>query len=252
MPIVESVAVTGGVTTHADRHTATALDDFGNLLGTEEFPATPAGCQELLDWLAGFGPVRLVGINTTDVWGARLAGHLGHAGVAVVVVEGLQDKGGHGEAVPPDAASTARAARSGKGRALPAGCGLMLGAIEVLLDARLSAEHDRSAVVERIRALVASAPSDLGLVFSHCPTATLIAGTAALRPRPGHPVGYATRVVLAELGQLAAHLGEQIGRLDELLVPLAAAHAAGLFGVFAVEDDGELTLLAADDDEAGA
>jgi hypothetical protein len=252
MPIVETAAVTGGVTTHADMCTAAALDDFGNLLGTEEFPASPAGCQALLDWLAGFGPVRLVGIDTTEAWGDRLAGHLCHAGVGVVVVEGAEGQSSHGEAVPPDAAGTARAARLGKGRALPIGCPPMLGAIEVLLDARLSAEHDRSAAVERLRALVAAAPSDLGLGLSHCSTAALIAETAALRPRPGHPVGYATRVVMRELGQQAAYFGEQIGRLDELLVPLVAAHAAGLFGVFAVEDDGELTLLAADDDEAGA
>src|SRR5256885_4659233 len=92
MPIVESAAVTGGVNTQADLHVAAALDDTGELLGVEEFPATPVGCQALLDWLAGFGPVRLVGIGTTDGWGGWLARHLHGAGVAVVVVERMEDQ----------------------------------------------------------------------------------------------------------------------------------------------------------------
>ena len=64
MTIVESVAVTGGVNTHARRHLAAAIDDTDSVLGLEEFPVTPAGCQALLDWLAGFGPVSRVGIDT--------------------------------------------------------------------------------------------------------------------------------------------------------------------------------------------
>ncbi|MGH9071938.1 MAG: IS110 family transposase, partial [Acidimicrobiales bacterium] len=82
MTIVETAAVTGGVNTHAKRHVAATIDDLGAVLGVGEFPTTPAGCQELLDWLAGFGPVRRVGIDTTEDWGYWLARHLRGAGVA--------------------------------------------------------------------------------------------------------------------------------------------------------------------------
>ena len=37
------VVVTGGVDTHKDLHVAAALDQFGRLLGTEEFPTNSAG-----------------------------------------------------------------------------------------------------------------------------------------------------------------------------------------------------------------
>jgi hypothetical protein len=96
--------------------------------------------------------------------------------------------------------------------------------------------------------LVADAPSDVGLRLFHCTDAALIAETTALQPCPGHPVGYATRIALRELGGRAAYVGEQIARLDELLIPLVAAYAAGLFGVFGVDTDGDLILLAAVDD----
>lgn len=56
-PVREVMEVTGGVDTHADTHTAAALDQVGGLLGTATFPATPAGYQDLAGWLAGFGPL---------------------------------------------------------------------------------------------------------------------------------------------------------------------------------------------------
>ena len=49
--------------------------------------------------------------------------------------------------------------------------------------------------------------------------AALVAQTAALRPRPGDVVGYATRVALRELGRRAQFLDGQLGRLDALIVP---------------------------------
>jgi transposase len=246
MSIVETAAVTGGVKSHADTHSVAALDDdLGELLGVEEFPATPAGCQGLLDWLAGFGPVKLVGIEATDAWG-RLAGHLQRAGATVVEVDSAGDEPRHGEAAALDAAAgVARAAQSGKGRQVPTGYDTLVEAIGVLLEARCSAERDRTSAIDLIRALVAAGPSDLGLRLFHRTTPALVAETAALRSCAGHPVGYATRAVLRELGQRAVWLEEQIGRLDELLIPLVAAHAAGLLATFGVDADGVLTLLAA-------
>jgi transposase len=61
--------------THADTHVAAALDPVGGLLGVREFPATVAGYGGLLDWLAGFGTVCLVGVEGTGSYGAGLARH---------------------------------------------------------------------------------------------------------------------------------------------------------------------------------
>ena len=41
---------------------------------------------------------------------------------------------------------------------------------------------------------------------------------AALRPRPGSTVGYATRIALRERGRRAEFLDGQLERLDELII----------------------------------
>ena len=61
--------------------------------------------------------------------------------------------------------------------------------------------------------------------------AALVAGLAALRPRPGDVAGYATRVALRELGRRAQFLDGQLDRLDELIVPLVTARAPGLLAL---------------------
>jgi transposase len=53
--------VTGGVDTHRDFHVAAALDLVSGVLGTSQFPTTPAGDRSLLGWLAGFGQLVAVG-----------------------------------------------------------------------------------------------------------------------------------------------------------------------------------------------
>jgi len=64
----------------------------------------------------------------------------------------------------------------------------------------------------------------------HAP-AQLVAGLAALRPRPGEVPGYATRVAPREPGRRARFLDAQIGQLDELIVPLVTARAPGLLAL---------------------
>jgi transposase len=124
MTIVEDARViTGGVDTHADVHVAAALDSIGGLLGIREFPATRAGYADLLGWLAGSGPVALVGIEGTGSYGAGLARHVAAAGVRVVEVDrsDRQDRRRQGKSDPLDAISAARAAQSGRARGRPRG-----------------------------------------------------------------------------------------------------------------------------------
>ena len=124
MTIVEDACViTGGVDTHADTHVAAALDPLGALLGVREFPATAAGYAGLLDWLAGFGTVALVGVEGTGSYGAGLARHLAAAGIKVVEVDRAdrQDRHRPGKSDPLDAVSAARAAQSGRAAGAPKG-----------------------------------------------------------------------------------------------------------------------------------
>jgi transposase len=87
MTIVDTRTVIGGVDTHLDVHVAAALDGTGGLLGVESFPTTPAGYKALFDWLDGFGPVAIVGVEGTGSYGAGLARFLSKVGVTVVEVD---------------------------------------------------------------------------------------------------------------------------------------------------------------------
>ena len=220
LPIVESRAITGGVDTHADVHVAAALDPVGGLLGVREFPVTPAGYAGLLGWLGGFGTVCLVGIEGTGNYGAGLTRHV----------------------------SAARAAQSGRARGAPKGRDGAVEAVRALMVAKRSAAGERTRTINQARALVLTGPDDLRARFARHTAAALVAGTASLRPRPGDVVGYATRVALRELGRRAEFLDGQLGRLDELIVPLVTVYAPGLLALYGIgPNTAALLLIAAGD-----
>jgi transposase len=208
--IVETRAVTGGVDTHADMHVAAALDPVGGLLGVAEFPATPAGYARLLGWLGGFGTVCLVGIEGTGSYGAGLSRHVTAAGVRVVEVDrsDRQDRRRAGKSDPLDAVSAARAAQSGRARGAPKGRDGIVEAVRALMVAKRSARSERTQTNGQARALVLTGPADLRTRFARHTVAALVAETAALRPRPGDVVGYATRIALRELGRRAEFPGQ--------------------------------------------
>jgi transposase len=245
--IVETCAVTGGVDTHADVHVAAALDPVGGLLGVQEFPATPAGYARLLGWLSGFGSVCLVGIEGTGSYGAGLARHVTTAGVRVVEVDrsDRQDRRRQGKSDPLDAVSAARAAQSGRARGTPKGRDGAVEAIRALMVAKRSARAERTQTINQARSLVLTGPDDLRARFARHTAAALVTGLAALRPRPGDVVGYATRIALRELGRRAEFLDDQLARLDELIIPLVTARAPSLLSRYGVGPDTAALLLVA-------
>ena len=250
MTIVETRAITGGVDTHAGAHVAAALDPIGGLLGVQEFPATAAGYAQLLGWLGGFGTVCLVGIEGTGSYGAGLTRHITAAGVQVVEVDRAdrQDRHRAGKSDPLDAVSAARAAQSGRACGAPKGRDGAVEAIRALMVAKRSARAERTQTINQARALILTGPDDLRARFSQHVPADLIAQLAALRPRPGDVVGYATRVAVRELGRRAEFLDGQLERLDELIVPLVTTRAPGLLALYGVgADTAALLLVAAGD-----
>jgi transposase len=236
LTIVETATVTGGVDTHADAHVAAALNHIGGLLGVESFPTTPAGYARLLSWFQGFGTVALVGVEGTGSYGAGLTRHLVAAGVRVVEVgrPNRQDRYRSGKSDPLDAESAARAALSGKAKGEPRGRDSTVEAIRALMVAKRSARGERTRSVNQARSLVVTGPDDLRARFEHHSTNDLAAQLAALRPRPGDVVGYATRVALRELGRRAEFLADQIDYLDQLLLPLIELHAPSLLEMYGI------------------
>jgi transposase len=251
MTIVSTRAITGGVDTHADTHVAAALDPVGGLLGVEEFPATAAGYAGLLGWLGGFGTVALIGVEGTGSYGAGLTRHITAAGVRVVEVDrsDRQDRRRAGKSDPLDAVSAARAAQSGRAAGAPKGRDGAVEGIRALMVAKRSARIERVQAINQARALIVTGPGELRERFARHTAARLVAGLAALRPRPGGDVpGYATRVALRELGRRAQFLDAQAGRLDELIIPLVTGRAPGLLALHGVgPDTAALLLIAAGD-----
>jgi len=247
MTIVESRAATGGVDTHLDVHVAAALDSIGGLLGVESFATTATGYAELLGWLSSFGPVGRVGIEGTGSYGAGLARHLHAAGVTVVEVNrsDRQARRRHGKSDPLDAVSAARAAQSGRAAGAAKGRDGMVEAIRTLMVVRRSARRDRTATINQMRALVATAPDDLRARFAHHTTISLVREAAAMRPRAGDTVGYATRIALRELRRRAHYLGDQIKLVDARIAPLLAARAPALLALPGVGPDTAAILLIA-------
>ena len=114
--------------------------------------------------------------------------------------------------------------------------------------AKRSARSERVQTINQARSLVVTGPDDLRARFARHTAAALVAQTALLRPRPGDVVGYATRIALRELGRRAEFLDEQLGRLDQLIVPLVTAHAPGLLALYGIgPDTAALLLIAAGD-----
>src|SRR5437762_2667611 len=228
--IVETCAITGGVDTHADVHVAAALDPIGGLLGVQEFPVSPAGYARLLGWLGGFGTVCLVGIEGTGSYGAGLARHIAAAGIRVVEVDrsDRQDRRRRGKPDPLDAVSAARAALSGRASGAPRGRDGAVEAIRALMVAKRTARAQRTQTINQARALILTGPDGIRTRFTGHGPAELVAGLAALRPRPGSMVRYHTLLSLREPGRRAQFLDGQLERLDVLIIPLVTARAPGL------------------------
>lgn len=221
---VEDREVVGGVDTHKDTHTAAVIDTAGRLLGHETFPATGAGYARLLDWLASFGRLLLVGIEGTGVYGSGLAGHLRGQGVGMVEVDRPDRKARRwqGKSDPVDAEAAARAALAARATGTPKDRDGAVEALRVLRVARRSAVDQRADVQRRIKALIVTAPEPLRERLRGLPDKQLLATCARLRPDTArlHEPSEATKHALRTLAQRHAQLTEEITGLDAHLATL--------------------------------
>ncbi|HUJ05814.1 MAG TPA: transposase [Streptosporangiaceae bacterium] len=254
MSMVKTAAVTGGVDTHADTHVAAALDGIGGLLGVAEFPASPAGYARLLGWLQDFGAVCLAGIEGTGSYGAGLARHVAAAGIRVVEAgrPDRQDRHRQGKSGPLDAVSAARAALSGRASGAPRGRDGQVEAIRALMVAKRTARSQRTQTTSQARSLIITGPDDIRTRFTRQGPAGLVAELAALRPRAGSMVRYHALLALRELGRRAQYPGDQLARLDDLIVPLVTARSPGLLALHGIGPDTAAILLIAAGDHRPA
>jgi transposase len=222
--------VIGGVDSHADTHHVAALDDRGCLLGTKSFVVSARGYRELLAWLASFGVIDRVGVESTGSYAAGLTRHLLAEGVQVLEVNQphAHTRRRRGKTDAIDAELAARHALSLVTVLTPKQTTGIVESIRQLRIARDSAVKSRSIAMLQLSGLVLTAPSDLREQLAIRKT---LRGKAALcrRLRPdterlSEPVN-AAKLALRSLARRIALLDDEIAELDTQLTPLVATAA---------------------------
>ena len=246
------IAVTGGVDTHKDTHTAAELDASGRLLGHREFAATAAGYAALLAWLGTLGQLERVGVEGSGVYGAGLARFLQSAGVELVEVDrpDRKTRRWQGKSDPVDAEAAARAAQAGRASGVPKTRGGKVDALRALRVARRSAVAARADAQRQIKALIVTAPDALRTTLRGLGDRKLIAQCATRRPdraAAGDPT-VATTHALRVLARRHQQLSVEIDELDALIGPLVTAINPTLIGLAGVGTDvaGQLLVTAGD------
>lgn len=265
--VQQVLSVTGGVDTHADVHVAAVIDAVGRELGHKEFPTTPAGYAALRAWLESFGPLELVGVEGTGMYGAGLTRVLQAAGVTVVEVDRPDRKARRfqGKSDPIDAYAAARAALSGRVSGTPKTRTGTVEMIRTLRVARSGAVKAKAVACNQLKALIKTAPDELRERLRGLDGAALLDACAGLRaargPAPEHgphakrrrpgvlvdPTAACKRS-LAVLARRIRALEAEIADLDDDLEPLITATAPTLLAMYGVGLDvaGQLLATAGD------
>jgi transposase len=223
-------SVTGGIDAHTDTHDAAALDERGRLLGARTFPTTPDGNHSLLAWLESFGPIAVIGAESTGSYAAGLVRYLRSRDVAVVEVNQphAHTRRRRGKSDPIDAEMAARQALSGHATVIPKLTAGIVESIRQLRLARDSAVKARTAAFNQLTEMIVTVPDDLR---QHLSTRKTTRGKTTLcsRLRPDlsrlHEPTHAAKFALRSLTRRVAELDREIAALDEQLGPLVAAAA---------------------------
>ena len=251
-PVREVLEVTGGVDTHADTHTAAALDQVGGLLGTATFPATPAGYQDLAGWLAGFGPLGRVGVEGTGSYGAGLSRWLAAAEITVLELNrpDRSDRRRRGKSDPIDAINAARAVLAGTATATPKSRNGIVEAIRVLHLTREGAVKARTAARNQFTNLLVTAPETVKARLAGLTTHQQLDAAAAFRPGDISDPNEATKTALRTLARRVTTLTVEIDQLYTALADLTAQAAPELRAEYGVGPESAAQLLITAGDNA--
>ncbi len=240
--------VTGGVDTHLDVHVAAVVTAVGGVLGTEQFPTTAVGYQQLLAWMRGFGELARVGVEGTGTYGVSLARHLRAGQVAVVEVmrPNRQVRRRHGKTDVVDAIAAARAVLSGEANATPKTHDGPVEALRTLKVLQRSATKARTQALNQLRALLVTAPDELRARLRDRTQRDLLATCAAFRVGANDDsLAAVTRFGLRELAQRALFLAERLEQVKLRLKRITEQVAPALTALKGVGPDVASTLLLA-------
>ena len=211
-------SVVAGVDTHKDTHHVAVLAvGTGARLGDLKVPATPAGYDQLLSFVASFGAIRLIGIEGTSSYGAGLARSLATAGVSIrEVIRPKRAQRRRGKSDPIDAyAAAAQALAEPETLPVAKTNDGPVEQIRVLMAVRRSAMKARVAAHRQITCLLITAPEALKARFTDLTGNRLIDTLATTRPGPATTsVSAATGQALRRLARRHQNLTAEIAEID--------------------------------------
>ncbi len=227
--------IIGGIDTHADTIHVAAIDPWGRQLGDQEFPTTPTGYSDALEFLSSHGQVIGLGIEGTSSYGVGIT----RAALAadLTVHEVLRPERAvrrrEGKSDPIDAYQAAHAVLAG--RATAAAKKADITALRALHNARRSAVKARAAAQVQIGQQLITSPVRLREKYRNLTSARLVQALGSCRP--GNHADLEERLVLTALKSLAQRhhaLTKEIAKLDAELTSLieqTAPHLLHLHGV---------------------
>ncbi len=184
---------------------------------------TATGYQCLLDWLAGFGPIERIGVESTGTYAAGLTRHLTVAGVRVVEVNTPHShtRARQGKNDVIDAEAAARKAFTGEATSQPKNTFGVIEAIRILRLARESAVKSRTVALTQLGDVLVTAPAGLRESITAATSRGKATQCARLRPdmaRINEPL-QAAKFALCGIGtghasQLLITAGQNIDRLN--------------------------------------
>jgi transposase len=219
--------VVAGVDTHQRTHHAAVLDETGRRLADREFPATVAGYQTLVDWVAEHGLSREtgeIGVESTGSYGAGLTRHLLVAGIEVVEVTRPEKttRARQGKSDPIDAESAARQVLAGTATGRPK---LSTGIVEAIRNLKIprdGAVRDRTRAFNQLRDLVTTAPTPIHDELIVLTGRARVARAASYRSaptrlaEPAQAAKRALRRLARRIQTLDTEIAEADAELDEL------------------------------------
>ena len=223
----------------------------GARLGDLKVPATPAGYEQLLEFIASFGVITLIGIEGTNSYGAGLARFLAAAGVAIrEVIRPKRAQRRRGKSDPIDAYAAAQQALA-EPDTLPLAktSDGPVEQIRVLMAVRRSAMKARVAAYRQITSLLITAPDQLRGRWADLVGDALIDQIAATRPGIATDnVTTATGQALRRLARRHQSLTTEITEIDAELRTLVTATAPAMLVTkgFGVVTSSTLLIAAGD------
>jgi transposase len=244
-PRIDEVVI--GVDTHADTHTAVAVNGLGQRLGQRQIDATLEGYKILVAWARELGDLERAGVEGCSSYGAGLARYLSTEGIAVIEVirPNRQRRRLLGKSDPTDAEAAARAVLSGEASGAAKNTTGKAEAVRILHLTRRSAVKARTQAANQIKDLVLTAPESIRAELHGLTTAQRVRVCATWNPVRVTDPTTATRRALHDLAVRWQQLTNQMRSLEASLSELLSELTPSLLAESGVGLDTAAKLLIA-------